>query len=291
MHTRRIGDVEVSAIGLGAMRMSLEGRPDEARAIATIHASLDAGVNLIDTADSDHLAGHDEIGHNERLIAKALASYNGGSEVLVSTKSGHARPDLNPSSSYIWPVNGRPEHIRQACEGSLKRLGVEAIGLYFLHRTDKDVPYEDSVGAVRDLLDEGKIRMAAVSNASPSQIEHANEILGGRLVAVQNQFSPGFRSSEPELEKCDAMGLAFMPWGTTRGVTGSDEGSPVHDRFARVAAAHGVSPQQIGLAWMLGKSPVVVPIPGATRPETVRASAAAADLVLSEAEMRELDTL
>jgi aryl-alcohol dehydrogenase-like predicted oxidoreductase len=290
MRTRHIGAVEVSALGLGAMNLSIEGRPEESRAIATIHAAIDAGVNLIDTADSYHLAGHDEVGHNEKLIAKALSSHSRGSEVLVATKGGHHRPDLNPGP-YIWPVNGRPEHILAACEGSLKRLGVEAIGLYFLHRTDKDVPYADSVGAIRDLLDAGKIRMAGISNADPAQIEFANDALGGRLVAVQNQFAPGFRSSEPELERCDAMGIAFLPWGPLGGVSRSDEGSPVHDRFARIAQAHGVSPQQVTLAWMLAKSPMVIPIPGSTRPETVRDSTAAVDLVLDDAELRELDAV
>lgn len=290
MQTRHIGAVEVSAVGLGAMNMSIEGRPDEERSIATIHAALDAGVNLIDTADSYHLAGHDEVGHNEKLIAKALSSHSRGSEVLVATKGGHMRPDLNPGP-YIWPVNGRPEHIKAACDASLKRLRVEAIGLYFLHRTDKDVPYADSVGALGDLLDAGKIRMAGISNADPSQIEFANDVLGGRLLAVQNQFAPGFRSSEPELERCHAMGVAFLPWGPLGGVSRSDVGTPVHERFAQVAQAHGVSPQQVSLAWMLAKSPAVIPIPGSTRPETVRDSVAAADLVLDEAELRELDTV
>ncbi|QIQ01497.1 aldo/keto reductase [Streptomyces liangshanensis] len=290
MRTRRIGDAEVSAVGLGGMNLSIEGRPDEARSIATIHAAIDAGVTLIDTADSYHLAGHDELGHNERLIAKALASHSGGADVLVCTKGGHSRPDLDPGP-YIWPVNGRPEHIKAACEGSLARLGVEAIGLYFLHRTDRDVPYEDSVGAIRDLLDAGKIRMAGISNAGTEQISFANDILGGRLVAVQNQFSPAFRSSEPELELCHSLGIAFLPWGPLHGVSRSDAGTPVHDRFTRVAEAHGVSPQQVVLAWMLGKSPLVVPIPGSTRPETARDSAAAADLTLDDSERSALDAL
>lgn len=290
MQTRRIGDVEVSAIGLGAMNLSLEARPDEKRAIATIHAAIDAGVTLIDTADSYHLAGHDEVGHNESLIAKALSSHRRGPEVLVATKGGHSRPDLNPGP-YIWPVNGRPEHITAACEASLKRLGVEAVGLYFLHRTDKDVPYEDSVGAIRDLLDTGKIRMAGISNAAPDQIDVANDLLGGRLVAVQNQFAPGFRSSEPELEHCAAMDIAFLPWGPLGGLSRSGNGSTALTGFDRIAEAHGVSPQQVTLAWMLAKSPRVIPIPGSTRPETLRDSASAADLVLDDAELRELDAL
>ena len=194
MQTRRIGDVQVGAIGLGGMPMSIEGRPDEQRSIATIHAALDAGITLIDTADAYHLHA-DEVGHNETLIARAVASYGGDtSDVLIATKGGHLRP-----GDGSWTVNGSPEYLKQACDASLKRLGVEAIGLYQFHRPDPRVPYADSVGAVRDLLDAGKIRMAGISNANPQQIQQANEILGGRLVSVQNQFSPSFRSSEPEL--------------------------------------------------------------------------------------------
>src|SRR5882757_8936436 len=163
-HTRRIGDVEVSAIGLGGMPMSIEGRPDEARSVATIHAALDAGVTFIDTADAYHLHA-DEVGHNESLIAKALSSHPAGSGVLVATKGGHLRP-----GDGSWTQNGRPEHIKQACEDSLKRLGVEAIGLYQFHRPDPAVPYAESVGAIAELLDEGKILMAGVSNADPDRI-------------------------------------------------------------------------------------------------------------------------
>src|SRR5919198_1660023 len=172
MQQRRIGDLRVSAIGLGAMPMSIEGRPDEERSIATIHAALDAGITLIDTADAYHLhAG--EVGHNEELIARALAGYGGDtSDVLVATKGGHLRP-----GDGSWQVDGRPEHLRQACDASLKRLGVEAIGLYQFHRPDPKVPWAESVGAIRDLLDAGKIRYAGISNANPDQIRLSNEIL------------------------------------------------------------------------------------------------------------------
>lgn len=283
MKTRRIGTVEVSAIGLGGMPMSIEGRPDEARSLATIHAALDAGVTLIDTADAYHLHA-DEVGHNESLIAKALASHPRGSEVLVATKGGHLRP-----GDGSWTLDGSPEHLRAACEASLKRLGVEAIGLYQFHRPDPKVPYEESVGAVRDLLDEGKIQQAGISNADPERIRLSQEILGGRLVSVQNQFSPAFRSSEPELELCTELGIAFLPWSPFGGIKRAGELGSSYGAFARIAEAHGVSPQQVCLAWMLAKSPVVVPIPGSSRPETIRDSVGAAELVLDEAELAELD--
>ncbi|MBG0850617.1 aldo/keto reductase [Streptomyces spinoverrucosus] len=283
MHTRRIGDVEVSAIGLGAMPMSIEGRPDEARSLATVHAALDAGVTLIDTADAYHLHA-DEVGHNEALVAKALAAHDRGADVLVATKGGHLRP-----GDGSWTLDGSPAHIKAACEASLRRLGVEAIGLYQFHRPDPRVPYEESVGAVRDLLDEGKIRMAGISNANPDQIKLANDILGGRLVSVQNQFSPAFRSSEPELRLCDELGIAFLPWSPLGGISRAGELGSAHAPFARIAKAHGVSPQRVCLAWMLAKSPVVVPIPGSSRPETIRDSAAAPDLVLTPEELAELD--
>ncbi|WP_043664268.1 aldo/keto reductase [Streptomyces xylophagus] len=285
MDTRRIGDVEVSAIGLGGMPMSIEGRPDEARSLATIHAALDAGVTLIDTADAYHLHA-DDVGHNETLIAKALASHDRGADVLVATKGGHLRP-----GDGSWTLNGSPEYLKEACEASLRRLGVEAIGLYQFHRPDPTVPYADSVGAVRDLLDEGKIRMAGISNANPEQIRLANEILGGRLVSVQNQFSPAFRSSEPELDLCDELGIAFLPWSPLGGIARAGELGSAYAPFALIAEQHGVSPQRVCLAWMLAKSPVVVPIPGASRPETIRDSAAAPELALSAEEIAELDAV
>ncbi|CAL9340851.1 aldo/keto reductase [Streptomyces werraensis] len=283
MHMRRIGEVEVSAIGLGGMPMSIEGRPDESRSLATLHAALDAGVTLIDTADAYHRdAG--EVGHNESLIAKALATHERGGDVLVATKGGHLRP-----GDGSWTLDGRPEYLKRACEASLRRLGVEAIGLYQFHRPDPRVPYAESVGAIRDLLDEGKIRMAGISNANPEQIRQAQEILGGRLVSVQNQFSPAFRSSEPELELCDELGVAFLPWSPFGGISKAGELGSTYAPFARVAQEHGVSAHQVCLAWMLAKSPVVVPIPGASRPESVRDSVRAADLELSAEEIAELD--
>ncbi|MEN3611598.1 aldo/keto reductase [Plantactinospora sp. ZYX-F-223] len=284
MNSRRIGNTEVSAIGLGGMPMSIEGRPDEERSIRTIHAALDAGVTLIDTADAYHLHA-DEVGHNESLIARALASYGGDtSGVLVATKGGHLRP-----GDGSWSVNSSPEYLRSACEASLKRLGVEAIGLYQHHRPDPRVPYADAIGAIRDLVDAGKVRMAGISNANPEQIRQAREILGDRLVSVQNQYSPAFRSSEPELALCDELGLAFLPWSPLGGISRAGELGSRFAPFAEVAAARGVSPQQVCLAWLLARSPRVIPIPGSSRPETIRDSVAATELQLDPDELAALD--
>jgi aryl-alcohol dehydrogenase-like predicted oxidoreductase len=285
MQTRRIGAVQVSEIGLGGMPMSIEGRPDEARSIATIHAALDAGVTFIDTADAYHLHA-DEVGHNESLIAKALASHSAGADVLVATKGGHLRP-----GDGSWTLDGRPEYVKEACEASLKRLGVEAIGLYQFHRPDPTVPYAESVGAIAELLDEGKILMAGISNASPDRIRLSNDILGGRLVSVQNQFSPAFRSSDPELALCDELGIAFLPWSPFGGITQAGALGSRFAPFAQVAEAHGVSPQRVCLAWMLALSPFVVPIPGSSRPETIRDSVAAAELTLTAEEIAELSAV
>jgi aryl-alcohol dehydrogenase-like predicted oxidoreductase len=284
MRTRRLGDVEVSAIGLGGMPMSIEGRPDEERSVATMHAALDAGITFIDTADAYHRdAG--EVGHNESLIARALASYGGDtSGVLVATKGGHLRP-----GDGSWTLNGSPEYLKQACDASLKRLGVDAIGLYQFHRPDPKVPYAESVGAIRDLLDAGKIRFAGISNATVSQIREAEGILDGRLVSVQNQFSPAFRSSESELDFCAERGIAFLPWSPLGGIARAGELGSRFAAFAEAGREHGVSAQQVCLAWELAKAPVVIPIPGASRPETIRDSAAAVELALSQEEIARLD--
>jgi aryl-alcohol dehydrogenase-like predicted oxidoreductase len=284
MRTRTIGGVSVSAIGLGGMPMSIEGRPDEDRSISTVHAALEAGVTFFDTADAYHLHA-DEVGHNEELFARAIASYGGDtSEVLIATKGGHLRP-----GDGSWTLNGSPGYLKQAVQASAKRLRVEAVDLYQFHRPDPSVPYEESIGALRDLLDAGTIRMAGISNANPEQIRQANEILGGRLVSVQNQFSPAFRSSEPELRLCDELKIAFLPWSPLGGISAAGGLGEQHSAFAEIAATRGVSPQQVCLAWMLAKSAQVIPIPGSSRPETIRDSAQAAELELSPEEIARLD--
>ncbi|KOU54250.1 aldo/keto reductase [Streptomyces sp. WM6378] len=284
MQTRTLGPYEVGAIGYGAMPLSIEGRPDEARAVATVHAALDAGVTLIDTADSYYAPGG-EPGHNELLVARALASYGGATDhVLVATKGGRGRTDDGD-----WTVNGDPGHLRRAAEGSLKRLGVEAIGLYQLHKPDPDVPFAESLGALRELAEEGKIRTVGISNADTGQMREAKVVLGDLLVSVQNRYSPAVRDGEPELRLCAELGLAYLPWsplgGISRSALDGPGGPEARSAFHTVADARGVSPQQVALAWLLTLSPTLIPIPGASRPESIRDSAGAADLVLTGAEL------
>jgi aryl-alcohol dehydrogenase-like predicted oxidoreductase len=279
MPTRRLGGLQVSAIGLGEMPLSLAGRPDEA--VWTIHAALDAGVTLIDTADA-YCRDQSDFGHGERLVAKALAAWRGDRDrVLVATKGGHIRPGGS------WDLDGRPEYLRQACEASLKALGVEAIGLYQFHRPDPKVPFTESVGALAELRAAGKVRLVGLSNVSIDQIRQARELV--EVASVQNEFSPRFRRSEGELAWCAANRIAFLPWSPLGGIgRGRDLGGR-HRAFADVAEAHGVSPQQVALAWELAKAPVVIPIPGSSRPETILDSAAAASLRLTADELARLD--
>ncbi|MEU0371882.1 aldo/keto reductase [Streptomyces sp. NPDC006283] len=289
MQYRTIAGTTVSAIGLGAMPLSIEHRPDEARAIATIHAALDAGVTLIDTADSYHWhAG--EVGHNELLIARALARYGGDtSGVLVATKGGRSRP-----GDGSWSVTATPAHLKRAAEASAKRLGVDAIGLYQLHKPDPAVPWTESVGALRELLDAGTIRAAGISNVTAVHIREAHAILGDQLVSVQNQYSPAVRDSEPELRLSTQLGLAFLPWSPLGGISRSSLDGPsgptsTGTAFHRIAEDHGVSPQQIALAWLLAHSPAVIPVPGASRQASITDSAQAADLTLSMEELTQIE--
>ncbi len=282
MKTRSIGTTTVSEIGLGGMPMSIEGRPDEARSIATIHGALDAGITLIDTADA-YTPSDRGPGMNEEVVARALAAYGGSTDQLVvATKGGHTRDGGD------WGVNGRPEYLRAACEDSLRRLRIEAIGLYQHHRPDPEVPYEETMGGLKDLYDAGLVERVGISNADSGQIEVAADILGAALVSVQNQFSPAFRSSEPEIATCDSLGIAFLPWSPLGGASGAKDLGSTYAPFAQVADDRGVSPQQVCLAWLLSLSPVCIPIPGASRPESIRDSVPAAELALEPADLTAL---
>ncbi|MBD0696138.1 aldo/keto reductase [Streptomyces sp. CBMA123] len=246
-------------------------------------------MTLIDTADSYHWHA-DEVGHNERLIARALAAYGSGADgVLVASKGGRGRP-----GDGSWTVDGDPRHLRQAAQASAARLGVEAIGLYQLHKPDPAVPFTDSVGALRELADAGTIRLVGLSNVDCAQIRTAQEILGPRLVSVQNRFSPAHQATRDTLDLCTELGLTFLPWSPLGGISRSavDDpatGTPGSDTpFHTLARARGVSPQQVCLAWHLAQTPAALPIPGARRPASIRDSAAAAGLALSAAELATL---
>lgn len=283
MQQRRIKDMPVGEVGLGAMPLSHDKRPDEADAIGTIHAALDRGVTLIDTADAYTPSDHG-MGHNEELVAKAVREYGGDtSDVLVATKGGHTRDGAD------WGLNGRPEYLRQAAEASARRLGVEAVGLYQHHRPDPDVPYAETMGGLRDLVDAGLIRYAGISNADPDQIRAAASIIGDGLASVQNQFSPVYHSSEPEIGVCEDLGLTFIPWSPFGGGRVAKEIGNLVPEFGKVAEVHDASPQQVCLAWMLAKSPSVIVIPGASRTASILSSIDAADLRLSEDEVALLD--
>jgi aryl-alcohol dehydrogenase-like predicted oxidoreductase len=275
--TRTLAGADVFPIGLGAMPMSLAGRPPEERSIRTIHAALDAGVNLIDTADA-YAVDEQDVGHNERLIAEALRGRRDG--VIVATKGGHTRP------GGAWELDGSREHLRAACEASLRALETDVIDLYQYHRPDPAVPYEESIGALKELQDEGKVRWIGISNASVEQIELACSIAD--IVSVQNQLSLEFMSpiDKGEVALCEERGIAFLPWSPLGGIPRAAEAAGEHAPVREVADAHGVSPQQVALAWLLSLSPAVIPIPGASRPESIEDSVKAVELELSDDELQ-----
>ena len=270
----------MNPIGLGGMPLSLKTRPDESQAVRVIHAALDAGIDFIDTADV-YCIDDNDIGHNERLIAKALAEWSGAPPV-VATKGGLERPDG------AWTKNARPDHLKRACERSLKALGVEAITLYQLHAPDPDVPFEDSVGALADLKKEGKIEHVGLSNVSVSEIERARRIVD--IASVQNRCNPFDRRAFKEgvVSHCEKLGIAFLPYSPVGGSRGKAEVKD--DQFlTEIALRHDASPFEVALAWLLVKSEVAIPIPGASKPQNARSSAKAMEMVLEPGDLFQLD--
>ncbi len=292
MHTRTIGNDtvgrhEVGAIGLGLMTFDQTGSQPRQQLLDTVRAAVDAGVTLFDTADAygpGEEPGVDAQGQNELLIASLLDEAGLRDQVLLATKAGHVR-----TAGGGWALDSSAEHLRRAVDDSLRRLGVEQIALWQHHRPDPAVDYAEVIGTLQEVADSGKVAMVGLSNANPEQIRAAHAVLGSRLVSVQNQFSPAFRSSRPEIDVCAELGLAFLPWSPLGGLGDAKELAAKHPVFAEVAQAHGVSPQQVALAWELAQSPVVIPIPGAKRPSSITDSAAAADLVLTPDELSRLD--
>ena len=276
------GAPAVPAVGYGGMHLSLQDRPPEPEGVAVIHAALHAGVRLIDTADAYCLDDSDT-GHNERLIAQALREWSGPrDEVLVATKGGVTRRGGR------WERDGRPEHLRAACERSLRALGVERIELYQLHAPDSAVPFEESVGALADLRREGKVRWAGISNVSVEQIRAAEAIVP--IASVQNRLNPFFREALQGgvVGYCGARGIGFLAYSPTGGGR-LNRKLPEHPVLGPMAGRLGVSAHALVLAWALAQSPAVIVIPSARRIAHALDSVRAGDLVLSEEDLTEID--
>ncbi len=270
--TLALGDLEVRRLGFGAMRITGDGiwgaPADRDGTIAVLRRAVELGVNLIDTADSYGP------GVSEELIAEALHPYS--ADLVIATKGGFTRP--GPGK---WIPNGRPDHLREACERSLRRLRVDQIDLYQLHVPDRDVPYEESVGALKDLQDEGKIRQVGISNVNVDQLATAREIVD--VVSVQNLFNLGDRSAADVLETCQANAIAFIPYFPLSAGTLAEPGGPA----AEIAARHDATPAQVALAWLLELA-ATLPIPGTSSVAHLEENLAAATLQLDDPEVAEL---
>jgi aryl-alcohol dehydrogenase-like predicted oxidoreductase len=292
MKTRKIGNdtvgrVAVGAIGLGLMTFDQTGVQPREQLADTVRAALDAGVTLFDTADAygpGPQLGAGAQGVNETLIASLLDELGVRDRVLLATKGGHVR-----TADGGWDVDSSREHLLSAVDDSLRRLGVEQIALWQHHRPDPKVDYDEVIDTLGEIYRSGKVRMIGLSNANPEQIRKARQVLGDALVSVQNEFSPAFRSSRPEIDVCTELGLAFLPWGPLGGLDDAKNLAYRHPAFAEVADEIGVSAQRVTLAWELALSPVVIPIPGAKRATSVIDSAAAADLELTDEQLARLD--
>ena len=273
---RMLGNRPVGSIGLGCMPLSTATAPPVEQGIRTIHAALDAGVRLLDTADA-YAVDEAHVGDNERLIARALRGRQ--EDAIVATKGGHVRHGTD------WALDGSPEHLRRACEASLRALEREAIDLYQLHRPDPQVPYAESVGALRDLRDEGKIVHIGLSNATVAQLEEAEAIVA--ISAIQNELSLSYAAplANGEVEACTRRGIPMLAWSPLGGIPSAGHAAGRVASVRAAAEAHGVSPQRVVLAWLLATSPAVLPIPGSSRPETILDSVAAAELVLTPEEL------
>ncbi|PJM79531.1 aldo/keto reductase [Bifidobacterium scaligerum] len=285
----------IPRLGMGTMALAIEGRPaDREQAIMTIHAALDAGVRYLDTAWSYYLPSKpgtgepDDMGYGEYLVRDALASWNGPrDEVLVATKTGWLRT-LDSEGNYGWQADARPETMIANAKESALRLGVDAIDLLYSHCNDPQVPYEDQMGALKQLVDEGVAKTVGISRIGNADIATAHRILGSRLVAVQNQFSPVHRDPEHTMATCSKLGLAFVCWSPLGGFL-DPFNEHLFDRFREIAAAHDCSYQRITLAWELAQYPYLFTIPSARNPHEIEDSFQAVDLRLSQGEIEYLN--
>jgi aryl-alcohol dehydrogenase-like predicted oxidoreductase len=268
--TRSIGDLSVSTIGLGCMPLSNpEMLPERDRAIATIHRALDLGITLLDTANI-YAPSWNAVGHNEALVAEAVRTYTGPADLtglLITTKGGITRGE-----GETWDRDGTRDGLRRACENSLAMLGTSVIDLYQHHRHDPSVSYAEQVLGLKALKDDGLVRRIGLSNVNLAELDTAIALLGGPndgIVSVQNEYSPRFREDADVLERCTELGIAFIPWSPLGGASEAHDVGSRYAAFAEVGGEIGASPQETVLAWLLRVSPVMIPIPGATRPATV----------------------
>jgi aryl-alcohol dehydrogenase-like predicted oxidoreductase len=268
--------VQVSALGFGGMPLSIQGRPPEAQARQTLHAALDAGITLIDTADV-YCRDDDDIGHNERLIAAVLTERPGSEQVRVATKGGMRRPNGE------WTRDGSPQHLREACEASLRALNTKQIFLYQLHAPDPKVPFEKSIETLARLKEEGKIEHVGLSNVSVDQIRAARRIVD--VQSVQNRLSPFFREplENGVVAECDREGLTFLAYSPLGGRRLAQK-VPNYVVLKKLGEKFGASPHAIVLAWVRATGSSVLPIPGASKPENARSSAASAEIDLTPEE-------
>lgn len=259
------------------------------QAVATIHTALDAGITLLDTANI-YAPSWDSIGHNEALVAEALRAYTGPTsltDVLVTTKGGITRSD-----GEVWGRNSGSDALIRACEASMAKLGVDVIDLYQHHRHDPSLTYLAQLTALHQLKDRGLVRRIGLSNVTLPELVLAMEELGGPkeggVVSVQNELSPRYRADRDVLDLCTREGIAFLPWSPLGGSThAKDVGSRFSD-FARVADDVGATPQEVTLAWLVKMSPVIIPIPGATRPETIDSIVHSLDVQLTDEQFERL---
>ncbi len=284
METRSLGPgaPAVTAVGFGGMPLSTAGRPPEAQGLEVLHAVLDAGLSLIDTANVYCRDDYD-LGHNERLIAKALATWKGdASRVLVATKGGMTRPGGS------WERDARPAALTKACDQSLKALGTDCIELYQLHAPDPRVPLADSVGALAELKAAGKIRRVGLSNVTVAEIDTARRIV--EITTVQNRLNPFFREALETgvVEHCRTLGIGFLAYSPVGGGR-LNKKLPDHPVVAKIAKAHGCSAHAVVLAWVLAQAPNVIIIPGARTVEHARDAIAAAEVKLTPAELKAID--
>ncbi|WP_286720399.1 MULTISPECIES: aldo/keto reductase [unclassified Microbacterium] len=286
MRTALIGDREVTRLGFGGWQLSgVEPRPAQVTARHVIETVFDAGITLIDTADSYQLGG-EEPGHNERLLSETVASWKGQADALLIASKG-GRSVTETGERYC---NASPSALRAACEGSLRRLGTDHIELYYLHRPDPAVPFEDSLGCLSDLAEEGSIRSIGVSNVDEAQLHTAHALLGPRLVAVQNEFSPWNVESEPVVRLAEQLGLAFIGYAPFGGVDRSGQLGSSSD-LANVARRYDATPHELTLAWILAQSPAMFTIPATRTAGRVASLVNGASLDLSTNDVRELSDI